>query len=147
VLCALCISYFINYKIILEGFKVFSHNPSSKSCVRASRPYYRIVNLVIYDESSKYEQQMQAELQRLFKGAKYGAYTKQLFISCKPILTDITHESGHMLYIKCSESYIPGILHKTIDAMKYCMQTYDFDILIRSNISTIIDFHRLHIKK
>lgn len=141
---ALCISYLTTYKLILKGFKVlFSHNPISKSYGLTLRP--RIVNLIIYNESSEYERQMQSELQRLFNGAKYGSYTKQLFISCKPTLTDVTHESGHMLYIKCSESYIPGILHKTIEAMQYCMQTYEFDILIRSNISTVIDFHRLQI--
>ncbi len=86
-LCALCIAC----------LTVFSHHPSSKPCGGTSRPYYRIVNLIIYDESSEYERQMQAELHRLFQGAKYGAYMTQLFLSCKPTLTDTTHESGDML--------------------------------------------------
>jgi hypothetical protein len=41
------------------------------------------------------------------------------------------------------ESYVPGILHKTLEAMAYCTRHIPFDFIVRSNISTVIDFERL----
>ena len=45
-----------------------------------------------------------------------------------------------ILYIKGTETYIPGILDKTIKAFSYINNNYDFDYIIRSNISTIVNF-------
>tara|TARA_Y100000385_G_scaffold49721_1_gene46470 strand:+ start:116 stop:892 length:777 start_codon:yes stop_codon:yes gene_type:complete len=50
-------------------------------------------------------------------------------------------ENG-IIYINGKESYVPGILKKTLLAFKY-LNNIDYDYLIRSNISTIIDFNRL----
>ena len=110
---------------------------------RETRPYYRIVNLVIYDESSEYERRMQAELRRLLRDGMHGLSIKQLFVSCQPTLASTTHEAGDMLHVQCTESYVPGILQKTLEAMRHCTEAYAFEFLVRSNISTIIDFRRL----
>jgi hypothetical protein len=48
-----------------------------------------------------------------------------------------------ILLIKGKETYIPGILEKTISAFQYIDRHFDFDYMIRSNISTIIDFDLL----
>ena len=48
-----------------------------------------------------------------------------------------------ILYILMVKNhYVPGILKKTLLAFKY-LNNIDYDYLIRSNISTIIDFNRL----
>jgi hypothetical protein len=50
-----------------------------------------------------------------------------------------------ILNIKGKETYIPGILDKTIKAFQYIQDNnnYKFDYLIRSNISTVVDFDLL----
>jgi hypothetical protein len=49
------------------------------------------------------------------------------------------------MYINGNESFIPGILNKTISAIEYCNKNIDYDYIIRSNISTIIDFSKLNL--
>jgi hypothetical protein len=51
---------------------------------------------------------------------------------------------GNVLKIKGTESYLPGILDKTLKAIEYVVNNkYDCDYLVRSNISTIVDFELL----
>lgn len=47
-----------------------------------------------------------------------------------------------IIYINGKETFIPGILEKTLLAFKY-LNNFNYDYLIRSNISTIINFNRL----
>jgi hypothetical protein len=100
-------------------------------------PRYSIVNLVIYNESSSYERLMRRELERLeYRGVK------RLFVSLSPECTAV-HERDGTLYVPGSESFIPGILHKTLEALSYCASSFRFEFVVRSNISTVIDFDRL----
>jgi len=48
-----------------------------------------------------------------------------------------------MIKIRGFESIIPGILDKTIKAIEICLQEFKFDILVRSNMSTVIDTFEL----
>ena len=100
-------------------------------------PRYSIVNLVIYNESSSYERLMRRELERLeYRGVK------RLFVSLSPECTAV-HERDGTLHIPGSESFIPGILHKTLEALSYCASSFRFEFVVRSNISTVIDFDKL----
>ncbi|MEX0595857.1 MAG: hypothetical protein WD512_05085 [Candidatus Paceibacterota bacterium] len=45
----------------------------------------------------------------------------------------------NILSIKGQETFIPGILEKTLLAFKYFRNT-EFDYIVRSNISTVVDF-------
>ena len=103
------------------------------------RPYYRIVNLVIYNESVSYERLMRRELERLMGRLRD---VKTLFVSLRPDCTSV-HEEGGTLSVPGHETFIPGILHKTIEAIHYCVREVRFDFVVRSNISTVIDFGRL----
>lgn len=47
-----------------------------------------------------------------------------------------------ILYIKGDEGYIPNILDKTIKAFEF-FNDFDYDYIVRSNISTIINFNLL----
>jgi len=54
---------------------------------------------------------------------------------------------NNILYIKGNETYIPGILDKTIKAFEYFNNEYmNYDYIIRSNISTIINFNLLNLQ-
>jgi hypothetical protein len=48
-----------------------------------------------------------------------------------------------IIYIQGEESLLPGVLDKTIRALEYCYQHIEFNHMIRSNISTIINFTQL----
>jgi hypothetical protein len=48
---------------------------------------------------------------------------------------------GDLLWIRGSESLVPGVLQKTIDAiLRFDLTKYDF--IVRSNSSTVIDFYQ-----
>jgi hypothetical protein len=55
-----------------------------------------------------------------------------------------TELKGNILYIKGNETYIPGILNKTIAAFEYFKENLNnYNYVVRSNISTIIRFDLL----
>lgn len=43
---------------------------------------------------------------------------------------------GDILYLQGTESFIPGILDKTVKAFEYCLANFDFDYLVRTNNSS-----------
>ena len=49
---------------------------------------------------------------------------------------------GNILRIRGKESFIPGISQKTVKAIEICLK-FDFDYLVRSNVSTILDYRLL----
>lgn len=57
----------------------------------------------------------------------------------EPIVEDT---SENILYIRGEESYVPGILDKTIQGIEYVIGKYSPDYIIRSNLSTILDYPR-----
>jgi hypothetical protein len=50
---------------------------------------------------------------------------------------------GDTIICRGTESLFPGILQKTLAAMEYCLNTYTFDFLIRTNISSVWNFTEL----
>ena len=98
-----------------------------------------IVNLVIYNEENEHERKMKHELVRL---AQHTRGVRHLFVSMSSKCTEV-HVRGDVLYVPGCESYIPGILYKTLEALEYCVRNFHFDFIVRSNISTVIDFPRL----
>jgi hypothetical protein len=48
-----------------------------------------------------------------------------------------------MIYIKGTETYVPGILEKTIKVFEIT-KNMEYDFLLRSNISTVIDYSKLN---
>lgn len=100
-----------------------------------------IINLVLYSNDNEYD-----KMYELTK--KY--YSK--FSNVKTIYYKFTNNERQIneyelqddiLHIKGKETYIPGILDKTIKAFQYVNNKYTFDYMVRSNISTIVDFDLL----
>lgn len=92
----------------------------------------KILVLRIFSHSERYDKMY--DIHR-----KYG--DESIYVIHNPDLeseyryTDTTK----LLEIKGHETYIPGILIKTLKAIDICLKLFDFDILVRSNISTIIN--------
>jgi len=68
---------------------------------------------------------------------------KSFFIRMNDIQTDPVRLDGDVLSFRGTESFYPGILHKTLDAMKYCVDNYSFDYILRTNLSSFWNLPRL----
>jgi hypothetical protein len=68
---------------------------------------------------------------------------KTIYYKFNERLTNEYELNDDILLIKGKETYIPGILDKTVKAFQYIENHYNFDYVIRSNISTIVDFDLL----
>ena len=100
----------------------------------------KYVNLVLYSEDKDYNQ-MKEITEKYYK--KFENVTTIYYKFDKGI-TNKYEMDGNVLKIKGTESYLPGILDKTVKAMEYIVdKNYGCDYLVRSNISTIVDFELL----
>lgn len=103
----------------------------------------KILNLVLYSHNKEYD--MMYNITREFY-KKYSNVTT-IYYLFSPTITDDYILVDDILYIKGNESYIPGILDKTVKAFKYASSHYsDYDFIIRTNISTIVNFNLLEIE-
>ena len=95
----------------------------------------KIINLILYSEDVHEYIEMRNILSNYLreKGIKYYFYTYKPELETDFLLDD------DILYIKGEETFIPGILDKTIKALEY-INEFDYDYIIRSNISTIVNF-------
>ena len=48
-----------------------------------------------------------------------------------------------LVFYDIEENYYPGMITKTVRAMKYIEENYDYDFMLRTNISTFWDFNTL----
>lgn len=98
-----------------------------------------IINLVLYSNNDEYN-----EMYKLTKSYyKKFNNVKTIYYKFDENIRDDYELNDYILNIKGSETFIPGILDKTIKAFKFINDNYKFDYVIRSNISTIIDFNLL----
>jgi hypothetical protein len=74
-----------------------------------------------------------------FIGANYARIKdkiKYFFIEHTENITGDVVELGNHIYIKGKETFIPGIYDKTIKAIEHVNEKYDYDYLIRTNLSS-----------
>lgn len=102
----------------------------------------KFVNIVLYSESPKKEYQKEMKELTSFYYKRFGDKVKTLYVKYNERDGDkkIEHINGDELSISGKESYIPGILSKTLDAFDYVSENYEYDYCIRTNISTIVNF-------
>jgi len=69
---------------------------------------------------------------------------KSYFIKYKSNLTQEVVLENDTMFIKGTESMIPGCLDKTIKAINFCLQTQTFDFIFRTNMSSVVDLNKLN---
>lgn len=107
--------------------------------INSSNNNISIINLVLFSNDTEYDNMY--ELTKKYY-SKHSTVKTIYYRFDENIIND--YELKHdILIIKGKETYIPGILDKTVKAFEYIKNHYDFDYVIRSNISTIIDFDLL----
>lgn len=100
--------------------------------------------LVLFSQDENYDSMYE------LTSSYYSKFTnvKTIYYTFSNEIEDDFVLKNNILYIKGTESYIPGILDKTIKAFKYFeyemkSKNVNYDYIIRSNISTIIHFDKL----
>ena len=102
--------------------------------------HYKFVILII-DSDDEVCYNMNRQIMRSFMHS--FSDIKTLFVRFQPDQTDLIQLEGDTLFCRGPESFIPGVLQKTLAAMDYCLANLTFDFLIRTNLSTVWDFKRL----
>lgn len=102
----------------------------------------KVLNLILYSENIEYKQMYKILSSYLKKNDIlhffYCFKDDDNFFENKDIkiIDDI-------IYFKGKESFIPGILDKTLKVFDF-FKNYDFDYIVRSNISSLIDWRSLN---
>jgi hypothetical protein len=100
----------------------------------------KILNLVLYNDNDEIYIQMYKALSGYYKGfSNVSTY----FYKYNDNISDNIEISGDIINIKGRESYTPGILNKTIDALllfKNNGEYEKYDYIVRSNISSVVNF-------
>lgn len=98
----------------------------------------RVLLLVIHQIGSPYDEMYEVQSAHY---ARYASLDTYFVCFSETIERDFCIE-GDILYLRGTESRVPGLLQKTIEAMLLAnAQSYDF--VIRSNSSTLINFDQL----
>ncbi len=103
----------------------------------------KILNLVLYSDNDEIYVQMYQALSGYYKGfSDVSTY----FYKYNENISGNIEITGDIINIKGRESYTPGILNKTIDAFMLFKNNGEYekyDYIIRSNISSIVNFRLL----
>jgi hypothetical protein len=103
----------------------------------------KILNLVLYSDNYDIYVQMYEALSGYYKGfSDVSTY----FYKYDENISGNIEITGDIINIKGRESYTPGILNKTIDAFMLFKNNGEYekyDYIIRSNISSIVNFSLL----
>ena len=103
----------------------------------------KILNLVLYSDNDKTYVQMYEVLSEYYKRL---SDVTTYFYKYNENISDNIEIIGDIINIKGRESYTPGILNKTIDAFMLFKNNGEYekyDYIIRSNISSIVNFSLL----
>jgi hypothetical protein len=114
-----------------EAWKNNSIYRSKSEVVKNTKKKVNILVLRICSNSPEYDSMKQAHLEN----------DKSIFVAFNPNIGKewIYNENDRTIYVKGHETHTPGILEKTIIGIKACLELFDFDVLVRSNISTVIN--------
>jgi len=119
-----------------EGF-YFHHKDYTKY---TDKNHYKFIVLIIdSDGESCYDGNRKIMSQFMNSNKNIQSF----FIRMRLDQAENVQLEGDTIFCKGKESFIPGILDKTLAAMKFCLQTYSFDYLIRTNLSSFWNLDEL----
>lgn len=121
---------------------------------------YKILNLILYSshrpkstpDPKDYDQRSEGDFNsneyidmysilrnylQTYRSENFDFY----FYSYEPSLDKDFEIKDDIIHIKGNESFIPGILEKTISVFQYSLK-FEYDYLVRTNISTIVDWNK-----
>lgn len=99
-----------------------------------------LLNLILYNDDVYYNRMRDILRPYLTTLADRMPY---LFYCYSQTIREDYVIQGDTLYIKGVESFVPGTVDKTIKALRIVQNLYEFTHIVRSNISTIVNFDML----
>ena len=100
---------------------------------------FRILILVLTSPTNSAYAAMEAITRRYYSGEPG---VDVLYYTTSPTCADPWELVGDVLTIRAEETYIPGVLDKTLTCFKAVAETYDlarYTYIVRANVSTILD--------
>lgn len=102
----------------------------------------KIIILIISSKSEHYNQ-----MKKIWK--KYMNTHDDIqcfFIEFNDEINDdiVLDKNDNIIYVKGEETYIPGILDKTIKSIQYVFSNIEFDYILRTNLSSFIVLNKLY---
>jgi hypothetical protein len=101
---------------------------------------YDIIFLIISSKNKNYYQEMKA-LTTLYM-SKYSYNINFFFVEADPNIRPEMEIINNDIFIKCKELY-SSIFIKTIKALKYINDNYNYDYLIRTNVSSFFNIQNM----
>jgi hypothetical protein len=130
--------------IIEENDKKKKFLNSDEIVIPLDKPFsqkYKIIFLIITSKNNNIYYKLKRYL--FMNLSKYSYDINFFFIESEKNLNDSIVVNNHDIYIKCEESYTPGIFIKTIKSIEYINKNYDYDYLIRTNISSYFNINNI----
>jgi hypothetical protein len=103
-----------------------------------------IILLIIASEDNKCYNEMKYIINSYCKLYKDSHNLKYFFIQLNESIPDSILVKENNIYVRGKESLIPGILKKTIESLNYINNNYDYDIVIRTNLSSFYNLDNLY---
>jgi len=100
----------------------------------------KILILSIFNDTSIYNKML--ELQNKYINNTICQNIHYYFVTFRNEQDELIVKDGNIIYVKGEECYL-GITYKTLKALKYLLNISKYDYIIRTNISTIIQFSNL----
>ena len=105
--------------------------------------YPSILNLVLYSDSDYYRG-MYENTRKYYNKHKNVDTIYYMYSGNEDGDKYRYDKENNMLYIRGKETYVPGILDKTVKAFKFVsLLNKKYDYIIRTNISTLVNFRKL----
>jgi hypothetical protein len=115
--------------------KVQYYKRLSSTSERFVKKQVCLLHLVLYSENLPEYKDMYRATSRLYREMQI----ETLYYTFRKEQRETFVLEGDVLYLKGTETYVPGILDKTMRTLEYtCNRSYDY--VIRSNISTVVNF-------
>lgn len=107
-----------------------------------NKPFYKFIFLII-DSDTPYNDIYKSHRERWIKSFKLYKNALYFFIKFDPSLkVDVLIQDNYLIF-KGSESYIPGILNKSLKAISLISDFYKFEYIIRTNLSSCWQLYNL----
>jgi len=106
-----------------------------KEIINTNNP--KIINLVLYSFDEKYDQMKEILIEHN-KNHNIRSY----FYCYKEDMSIPYEIIDNVLYFSGKETYIPGVLEKTLEAFDI-FKDEDYDYIVRSNVSTVVNYKEL----
>ena len=103
----------------------------------------KIINLILFSNNNIYLKMKKILDSYLIIYSNINKNFMFLYYCYDPNINSEYLIKNNILFFKGKETFNPGITTKTIKAIKFIQDNFEYDYIVRSNISTVINFSEL----